>query len=330
MAKKNQVVELKGADINNPYKSAAVVKEDNESSIIASESQRSMIEVMTKYEIAKRFPRDMEAAADKILSECSRPTLAELAIYSYVKGGQTIEGPTIRLMEAIARACGNIDFGWIVLSSNQQKSTIRAYAIDIESNVNRSTTFDVKHWRDTKSGGYPLKDEREIYELCANMSMRRVRSCIEGLVPRDVIEMALNKCEETSKASADTSKEGIEKLLKAFATFNVNKKMIEARLQGMKIEAMKAPQIVGLRKIYASLKEGIGKVEDFFDVALADKPKTEKQEQPDLKKEIKKEVEKAEDNKPEESAETPKEESAKPQEDDDTFPGDRPFPKTLV
>lgn len=284
---KNAVVKLEGKSVTaNPYQAAQAVKE-NAGVVMTSESQKAMIEVMTSFEVAKRFPRDLSLAADKILAECRRPTLAELAVYQYSKGGQKIEGPTIRLMEAIARAWGNIQFGWKCLDRTSGKSSIQAFARDLETNTLRETTFDVPHWIDTKGGGYAVKDERSKYELEANQAMRRVRACIEGLIPRDVIDMALEQCESTATESADCSKEGVEKLLNAFSVFGVNKAMIEARIQGTKMEAIKPPQVVGLRKVYSSLKDGIANVEDFFDVALADQKKeASPSTQPDLKAEV--------------------------------------------
>jgi hypothetical protein len=272
---KNQVAKIEENKVVNPYAQAVQVQGPG-TAVAQVDTHRAMIEVMTSFEVAKRFPRDMVEVANKILKECERPTLAEIATYSFPKGGQTIEGPTIRLMEAIARAHGNIRFGWEVLESTKQKSSIRAFAIDLENNTLRDTRFDCRHWRDTKQGGYAITDERDIYELQANMAMRRVRGCLQGLIAGDIIEMALSQCEATSKQNIDTSPEGIKKIVNAFKEFGVNAAMIEAKNGGLKVEAMRAPQIVVLRKIYAGLRDGIGKVEDYFDATLADKKEGKK------------------------------------------------------
>lgn len=282
--------------IVNPYKANAAAAAGAGTAI---EAHRAQVEVMTSYEVAKRFPRVMESVGEKVLAECARPTLAELAVYSYAKGGNDISGPTIRLMEAIARAMGNLRFGWQVLDSNKQKSTIRAFAYDLESNTVRDTTFDVRHWRDLKvteknpNGGYAITDERDIYELCANMAMRRVRSCLQGLVPRELIDMAVSMCEETNKNSVDTSPEGIAKILRVCGVLGINRAMIEARFQNIKLEAMKPVQIVALRKNIAAIRDGLAKVEDFFDTTLADKAEGDEKpagasetKQPDLKAEV--------------------------------------------
>lgn len=308
MTKNNQVQKLEGEQVTNPYlmASEAARVEGPGTTLAQAESQKSMIEVMTAFQVAKSFPRDMVIVADKILKECSRPTLANLAVYEYSKGGTKISGPTIRLMECIARSMGNIRFGWQCLDSTALKSSIRAFAFDLENNILRETTFDVKHWRDISGKeGYQLKDEREIYELQANKAMRRVRGCLEGLVPRDVIDMALEQCDRTNKASVDTSPEGIAKLLEAFATLGVNRAMIEDSRQGLKMESMTPVQIVGLRKNYAAIRDGIAKVEDIFDLSLADPSEKEKKKQsggqPDLTKAVNEK--KAEENPSDKKAE---------------------------
>lgn len=282
----------------NPYSSAGNMPAAADvSGGVLVEAQRATTEIMTAFEVAKRFPRNSELAAEKILKECSRPTLAELSTYEYAKGGQTITGPTIRLLEAISRAWGNIRFGWQVLESTKQESSIRAYAVDLEDNIMRETTFAVRHWRDLKktdknpNGGYAITDERDIYELQANMAMRRVRSCLEGLIPRDIIDMALEQCDMTSKTSVDASPDALKKMLEAFKKFGVNQEMIEAKFQGLKFDKLKPVQIVALRKNYAAIKDGLAKVEDFFDTSLADKPAApeenkETKGQPDLKKAV--------------------------------------------
>lgn len=308
----------------NPYgggtsEAANVAKDKN--AVTSTEAQRAMIEVMTSFEVAKRFPRDNVKACDLILKECSRPSLAEVAVYQFAKGGQSISGATIRLMEAISRHWTNIQFGWRCLERRGGSSSIQAYARDLETNTFRDIIFDVKHWRDTKSGGYAIKDEREIYELEANFAMRRVRACLQGLIPGDVIDMALDACEVTMTNNADCSPEGVKKLLDAFEKFGVNKAMIEARIQ-CKTDAIKPQQITGLRKVYASLKDGMGVLQDFFDTALADKKTESTTSGSDLSKA-------AEANKqPEKKSESVDPKTGEVTEsDDDTFPGDKPMKK---
>ena len=66
-------------------------------------------------------------------------------------------------------------------------------------------------------------------------------------------------------ASADLSKEGIQKLLKAFEKFEVTKEHIEKNI-GCHIKSINAAQVVNLRSIYNSLNDGMSKNYDWFDI----------------------------------------------------------------
>jgi hypothetical protein len=130
----------------------------------------------------------------------------------------------------------------------------------------------VKHERFTKKGSYKLEDPRDIYELTANQGARRLRACILGIVPADVIESAVNQCEQTLKAKADTSPEALKKLVEAFAVFSVTKEQIEKRIQ-RHLETITPAQLIQLRKIYNSMKDGMSGPSDWFETSLTTEDK---------------------------------------------------------
>jgi len=233
------------------------------------EAQKGVAEVQAAMMIALRNPRNQVAAFDRIMNACCRPKLAETATYSYSKGGTEITGPTIRLAEVLAQNWGNIEFGWREVYRGGGQSEILAYAWDLETNVRHPISFVVKHWRDTKKGGYILKDEREIYELCANQAARRLRKCLLDIIPSDVIEAALEQCDLTLKTNIEITKETIKVMLERFAEFKVTKEMIEARIQ-RRIDTIQPAQFIGLRKIYNSLKDAMSKPADWFEFPETD------------------------------------------------------------
>lgn len=230
-------------------------------------AQREVAEVQAAMLIAKRFPRNQAKATDRILIACQRPTLAEGALYSYARGGTDITGPSIRLAEAIAQQWGNLQFGIRELDQRIGESTVEAYAWDLESNTKQVKTFQVKHRRHTKKGGYNLEDPRDIYEMVANQGARRLRACILGIIPGDIVEAAVDQCEATLKAKADVSADAVQKMVKVFEGYGVTREMIEVRIQ-RKIESITAAQIISLRKVYNSLKDGMSKPGDWFDLTV--------------------------------------------------------------
>ncbi|MFD1245519.1 hypothetical protein [Paralysiella testudinis] len=202
-------------------------------------------------------------------SSVSPPSIA----YSYPKGGQNVEGPSIRLAEVLAQNWGNLDFGIRELSQSNGESVVKAYAWDLETNVRQAKVFQVPHKRFSKAGSKHLTDPREIYELVANQGSRRLRACILGVIPGDVVEKAVEQCSATLQSHIDLSPESIKKMADVFTGFGVSTEMIQDRYQ-CRIESIRPAQFLELRKIYTSIKDGMSKAADWFAVASEPKPRS--------------------------------------------------------
>lgn len=253
----------------------------------ATESSRAVAEVQAALFIARTNPRDQKRAMDRILNACCRPSLAESAIYAYARGGSSITGPSIRLAEAVAQQWGNMQFGIRELSNQGGKSEVQAFAWDVETNTRREITFTVPHIRHTKKGSYKLEDPRDIYELVANQGARRLRACILAVVPGDVVEAAVNQCQITLQSHTDVTAEGIKKLIEAFEPLSVTKAQIEKFCQ-CRAEAIKPAQIVRLRSIYTSLRDGMSSPSDWFEPNETTQPAAiEAKAEPSLKDKLK-------------------------------------------
>ena len=249
----------------NPFATPAPVASRGAAPATAAvESSRAVAEVQAALAIARMNPRDQRVAMDRILNACTRQTLAQAAVYSYSRGGSEVTGPSIRLAEAVAQQWGNMQFGIRELSNAGGKSEVQAFAWDVETNTRREVTFSVPHIRHTKRGSYKLEDPRDIYELIANQGSRRLRACILAVIPGDVIEAAVSQCQITLRANVDVTPEGIKKLIDAFSQFGVTKAQIEKFCQ-CHVEAIRPAQIVRLRTIYTSLKDGMAEPADFFE-----------------------------------------------------------------
>lgn len=231
--------------------------------------QREVAEVQAAMLLAKKFPRDPIAAMDRILNSCSRQTLAESGMYQYSRGGSDVTGPSIRLAETLAQGWGNLLCGVAEVSRGTGSSECLAYAWDLETGFRDEKRFTVRHWRDTKAGGRPLTDERDIYELIANMGARRKRACLLTVIPGDVVEAAVRQCEVTLHTKAEVTEDRIKSLLEKFATYGVTKEQIEKRIQ-RRIESLTPALLVSLGKVYNSLRDGMSAPSDWFEVAATD------------------------------------------------------------
>lgn len=232
--------------------------------LAVAESQRAIAEVQAAMILARQFPRDEQKALDRMLVAFQRQGLAEQALYSYSRGGTEVTGPSIRAAEAIAQNWGNLQFGVRELSQQNGESTVEAFAWDVETNVRQVKVFQVPHVRSKRSGNVKLTDPRDIYEMVANQGARRLRACILGVIPGDIIEAVVEQTDTTLKAKADTSPAALKKLVEAFAQYEVTQEMIEKKIQ-RRLETITPAQIVNLRKIYNSLKDGMSGPWDWFE-----------------------------------------------------------------
>jgi len=261
------------ATVRNPFENETRAVVQPVSALISVEQQRAVAEVQARMIVARNNPRKRFDAMELILNDCTRPTLAEAALYQYSKGGTSISGASIKLAEAIAMRWGNIASGIKELSRGQGYSECVAYAWDLESGFYDERQFHVRHRIDTRSGGRDLTDERDIYELIANLGQRRKRAVLLTVLGDEVVNAAIAACEETLTATADTSPEALKRIVGAFSEFGVSQRQIETRCQ-CHLAAIRPAQVIQLRKIYTSLKDGMSEPRDWFpaEAELAPKP----------------------------------------------------------
>lgn len=242
-------------------------------------SNKAVAETLASIYIAKQFPRNEDLCLSDTVRAASRPRLAEAAMYSYPRGGQTVEGPSIRLAEALLGIWGNSEAGWVELDrkfdpkgANGQGCNVSnccAYCIDKERNTRREIVFEVPHARFTKKGATALVDARDVYELCANMASRRIRACILQVLPSWIVDEALEAVSVASNASANAIKSAADVKSKVssmaikFAAVGVSTDMLEHYL-GHKLGDCVRTELVQLGKIYTALKDGHTRVSDVF------------------------------------------------------------------
>ena len=237
---------------------------------------RQTQEVQGQIIMAKKFPRDYVASCRRIMQACQRKGLAEKAMYEYQRGGQKVVGASIRLAEALAQNWGNMSFGIVELEQRAGESQVMAYAWDLETNTRQEKIFSVPHIRSTKKGNQLLTDPRDIYEMVANQGARRLRACILGIIPGDVVEDAIAQC---SKTLLDGETKPVIDLVKDMASifereFSVPIEAIEKYI-GCKSSAFTMNDLVRLKRVYTSLKDGMARPEEIFGLPEAGKEELE-------------------------------------------------------
>lgn len=233
-------------------------------------SSREAQEVQAAVFMAKRFPRNENAAFSRISQSCARKGLAEKAIYTYPKGGQNVSGPSIRLAEALAQAWGNVQSGVVELEQRPGESVCMSYCWDIETNFRDTKVFTVSHAIQTRSGTKMLTDPREIYEHVANQGARRKRACILAVIPKDVVDYAMEACQKTLTGSyKEPLSDRLRRMVDVFRVeFSIPLASIEKYI-GYSLSSFTEMDMVTLRGVYAALRDGTASREAYFDIPKA-------------------------------------------------------------
>lgn len=244
---------------------APVVHVPESNGMVEIEKSRAVEEVQAALVIAKKFPRDQNAAFHRIMEACKRFSLADQSTYSYPKGKTVVTGPSIRLAEVLAQNYGNLNFGVREVERRRGASIAESFCWDLETNVMQTKVFEVQHEIIAYGKTKKLTDPREVYELVANNGARRLRACILGIIPGDIVEAAVNQCKKTlAKGNGEPIADRVRQIIAAFADYGVSQEMIEAKL-GHKMDLCTGEEIADLRGIWTALKDKQSKRGEFFE-----------------------------------------------------------------
>lgn len=243
--------------------------------LAANDEARAVAQVKAQVIMARQFPRPPMEVADNILRECQRPSLADTAVFSFPRGKEMVTGPSIRLAEVLARNWGNNTFGVEVLERKQDSkgvgySVIRVFAWDLQTNMCIERKFTLKHWRSTRSGGYALTDDRDIYELEANMGARRLRSCILQMIPGDLVAAAVAACRKTSSSGLsekmkdpNSRQQLVSATIRVYSKIGIQQTDLEEYLNA-RVDDWTADHMLKLKELKTSLDDGAVNMADVF------------------------------------------------------------------
>ena len=238
----------------------------------------SQSEIHAAVVLAKKFPRDQEQGKAEILTACDEEAFAEHAFYSFPRGRKynektgewdvnLVSGPSIRMAREIARAWGNIRYGFIVSQDDDDIRGLMAYAWDLEKNNRMSSSDSFKKLiqkrkpdpRDKKKTvtEWVTADERELRELTFRRASILMRNCILSLIPGWFIDQCVEICKRTASGGDKVDlAERVENMAKAFATLGITVKAIEG-YTGKTLQATTREDLAELKGIYRSIIDGM-------------------------------------------------------------------------
>lgn len=240
------------------------------------EAARAVAEIRGAILMARHFPRDEDKAIVRINKTCRRFAFAEAAFYAFPRGGTTVQGPSVNLARELGRLWGNVRWGKRVLRDDGESILLEAWAWDVELNsfVSDQDTFKNLVQRKnpkTRRTEWVVPDERDKRELINRRGAICTRNCLLQVLPRDVVDQAFDLCKDRVRKGAKDDYEGVVRnLLTNFSALGIEKEHLEgwlARKRGAEaapIRSMSEDEVVELRGIYTSLKEGNSNAAEYF------------------------------------------------------------------
>jgi hypothetical protein len=226
----------------------------------------SIVEQLTRGEVdmqvstAKSYPRSIKAFRQRALSiATSDSETAASCFYVLPRGGNKIEGPSIRLAEIVAGAYGNLRCETRVVGETDKTITAQATVWDMESNVlvRKEVTRRV-----TSRTGQRYSDDMVVMTGNAASSIA-LRNAIFTVVPLSHVKDIYEECKQ---ASVKTN--GLDKSKQACLAWFGEKGIKEdqvVELVGKKSSAeMGQEDIVLLRGVCTAIKEGQTTIEQVF------------------------------------------------------------------
>lgn len=256
-----------------PMSSAPLVAPSGELSTAVGAAE-AQAEVQARYVMAVKMPRDIDVARARILKDCKRPRFAEAALYALPRGGTTITGPSIRMIEAVLRNWGNIYSKTLVTHDSADSRKIRNFVTDLETNVTFDEemivpkTMERKRIRDGVRALYTRQNHKgetlyilpaspdEVRQLQGAMVSRAIRNNGKRIIPADILGEAIDIVNDTRRSQTAQDPDKTRKdLADGFATLNISADDLKLYLKHP-LDKCTPAELDDLRLLFVALREG--------------------------------------------------------------------------
>lgn len=240
-------------------------------------------EVESAFIMAMKMPRNREQSRIEILDSCKSLKFAEKVLYKKPIGaGKFVEGPSIRFAEEAVRTWGNVKIQHYTIYEDDMKRISMVNAIDLQKNLSYSKQIIIEKTVERKNAkGRDVVGERlnsynekisivkatddEVRNKEAAMLSKEIRNSILRLIPQDIIDEAVEATKRVIMTKAkDNPQAEKRKILDAFNELGIKPLEIE-KYTGHGVDTITPAEIVDLRTVYTSIKDGQSTWKDYIE-----------------------------------------------------------------
>lgn len=218
-------------------------------------------EIDQQISTAKTFPRSLS----RFQRECVQMVtlnadVADECIYALPRQGKTIEGPSARLAEIVASAWGNCRAGARIVDEGAEFVTAQGFFFDVERNV--AITYEVRR-RITDRNGH--RYNADMIGVTANAACSiALRNAVFKGVPKAFWSPAYESARNVVMGSAETLTARRDKSVQWFARLGVTEAQVLAKIGRDGMADVTQEDLLTLRGLATSIKDGETTVEDAF------------------------------------------------------------------
>jgi hypothetical protein len=241
----------------------------------SAQAAQAQAQVLARYAMAERHPRNMFDVEERLNRECQRPRFAAQARYCIPYSGTNVTGLSIRFAEAAARIMGNIDLDIRVVWDDDEKRVISVKATDLETNTSYGGDIVIEkvvERRKLRQGMKPIRTrvnsygdrlhivpatEQEVRNKAGAEVSKFMRDNILRLLPADIKDACLEQIEMTqTKADAEDPDAAAKAIAKGFKGLGISAAQLE-ELLGHSLEGTAPAELAKLRGWYKALQDNV-------------------------------------------------------------------------
>ena len=233
---------------------------------IINVSQSTMLEALNRSEVdmqiatAKAYPRDVKKSLDRIkaMAKADEET-ANGCFYHLSRGGDEINGVSVRMAEIIASCWGNLRVQSRIIGNDGRTITAQGVCHDLESNL--AVSVEVKR-KITGKNGQTFSEDMQVVTGNAACAIA-FRNAVLKVVPKAITQGVINEVQEEAKKNIDLAKNR-QQCVGYFVSLGVAETQLFEFLGINTMEEITADMIMNLRGIATAIKEGTTTVQETF------------------------------------------------------------------
>lgn len=229
--------------------------------------QAEMLQALNRSEVdmqvatAKQYPRNLPDVLNKIATYATMDAeTAEDCFYVLRRGGEPIEGLSVRMAEIIAGAWGNLRVQTRIIGNDGKTITAQGVCHDLETNV--AVSVEVRR-RITDKYGKTFSDDMQVVTGNAASAIA-FRNAVLKVVPKAVTKKVIADVKRVALGQSLDLETSRQNMIQYFAKLGVTEGMLLEYLGIKKREEIDKEAVFELRATANAIKEGTTSVQESF------------------------------------------------------------------